>query len=309
MKTIFIHIILLISLQLAGQVQIKDDSVPPRYYIEQGEVVYEFKKSREDSSNQNEIYIKDFDDFNVYEVIESGRVEDWSSDGWFMRKINEFTYQLRKKLEDFTDQFNYNQKYYLHRDYWLEPTSELDLINENVSGLNLIDEQGNSTFELKDYLDANKVILAGSFNNWSEEELSMKSDRGGWTLTLDLPPGIHEYKFIVDGEWMHDPQNELLIENQHHTFNSILLIGQMVQFHLSDLERAKKVFLAGSFNNWEPQTIPLTKSSDGWIGTIPLPPGKHYYKFVVDGEWILDPHNDLKQKDRHGIFNSVMIVY
>ena len=31
------------------------------------------------------------------------------------------------------------------------------------------------------------------------------SDRGEFSATLELPEGRHEYKFIVDGEWMHDP--------------------------------------------------------------------------------------------------------
>ena len=29
--------------------------------------------------------------------------------------------------------------------------------------------------------------------------------REDFTLILDLPEGTHEYKFFVDGQWLHDP--------------------------------------------------------------------------------------------------------
>ena len=50
---------------------------------------------------------------------------------------------------------------------------------------------------------------------------------------------------------------------------------------------AKAVFVAGAFNNWKPDAAPLRPHlpSGEWTGTLPLPPGRHEYKFVVDGQW------------------------
>lgn len=50
---------------------------------------------------------------------------------------------------------------------------------------------------------------------------------------------------------------------------------------------ATTVFVAGTFNNWRPDATPLRRhtSTGNWTGTLPLPPGRHEYKFVIDGQW------------------------
>jgi len=70
------------------------------------------------------------------------------------------------------------------------------------------------------------------------------------------------------------------------------------------------VFLAGSFNQWNPQAHPLGETSvSGLFKTqIVLPPGKHEYKFVVNGEWQVDPNcTDFAPNDL-GTPNSVISV-
>ena len=54
---------------------------------------------------------------------------------------------------------------------------------------------------------AETVVLAGDFNGWSITAHTMKRGRDKtWTIELDLPPGRHEYKFLVNGnEWWNDP--------------------------------------------------------------------------------------------------------
>ncbi len=54
--------------------------------------------------------------------------------------------------------------------------------------------------------------------------------------------------------------------------------------------RAQSVFVAGTFNDWNPKTIPLHREMDGhWKTTLPLTPGHHEFKFIVDGEWCCEP--------------------
>lgn len=49
---------------------------------------------------------------------------------------------------------------------------------------------------------ANDVFVAGTFNDWNPKSHPLKrSGDGHWALTLDLPPGRYEYKFIIDGQW------------------------------------------------------------------------------------------------------------
>ncbi|MDD5254987.1 MAG: glycogen-binding domain-containing protein [Candidatus Omnitrophica bacterium] len=53
---------------------------------------------------------------------------------------------------------------------------------------------------------------------------------------------------------------------------------------------AKKVSIAGSFNNWDAKKNTAKKDSKGnWSVKLSLKPGRHEYKFVVDGNWTSDP--------------------
>ncbi|MCZ2078643.1 MAG: glycogen-binding domain-containing protein [Bryobacterales bacterium] len=53
---------------------------------------------------------------------------------------------------------------------------------------------------------------------------------------------------------------------------------------------AKAVFLAGTFNNWDPANIPMRQISEGeWTAELELAPGRYEYKFIVDGVWCCQP--------------------
>jgi 1,4-alpha-glucan branching enzyme len=55
-------------------------------------------------------------------------------------------------------------------------------------------------------------------------------------------------------------------------------------------ETAKAVFLAGSFNNWDPKATPMKRNRRGeWAVSLSLGHGRYEYKFVVDGEWCCEP--------------------
>lgn len=59
---------------------------------------------------------------------------------------------------------------------------------------------------------AQRVELVGNFNNWMPGAAVMRGPdaTGRWTLQLRLPPGRHEYQFLVDGRiWQTDPQAPL----------------------------------------------------------------------------------------------------
>ena len=49
---------------------------------------------------------------------------------------------------------------------------------------------------------------------------------------------------------------------------------------------AREVFLAGTFNNWETNTLALERDKTGnWSVELSLPPGEYRYRLVVDGQW------------------------
>jgi hypothetical protein len=54
---------------------------------------------------------------------------------------------------------------------------------------------------------------------------------------------------------------------------------------------AKRVFLAGDFNNWNPEVEEMVKEGDTFEWSLFLVAGKYHYRFVVDGQWVNDPDN------------------
>jgi len=53
------------------------------------------------------------------------------------------------------------------------------------------------------------VTIAGSFNDWSAVANPLVRDADGrsWRMTLDLPPGVYRYRFVLNGDsWVIDPQ-------------------------------------------------------------------------------------------------------
>ncbi|MEZ5398810.1 MAG: glycogen-binding domain-containing protein [Bryobacteraceae bacterium] len=56
---------------------------------------------------------------------------------------------------------------------------------------------------------------------------------------------------------------------------------------------ASTVFLAGTFNDWNPEATPMSRNDSGeWTVTLELVPGRYEYKFVVDGQWCCEPGCD-----------------
>lgn len=55
---------------------------------------------------------------------------------------------------------------------------------------------------------ASTVTLAGEFNGWNTTSHPLERQAEDlWVLEMDLPPGRHEYKFLVDGQqWWNDPE-------------------------------------------------------------------------------------------------------
>lgn len=72
---------------------------------------------------------------------------------------------------------------------------------------------------------------------------------------------------------------------------------------------ATRVSLVGDFNGWNASTMPMRRSADGhaWLLEVPLPPGRHVYAFVVDGDVTADPAAP-RAGDDFGVPSSVILV-
>jgi 1,4-alpha-glucan branching enzyme len=58
------------------------------------------------------------------------------------------------------------------------------------------------------------VQLVGDFTQWQERPINLRKGMDGvWRTTVELPPGTHHYRFLVDGQWQDDPQCVLRTPN------------------------------------------------------------------------------------------------
>ena len=73
---------------------------------------------------------------------------------------------------------------------------------------------------------------------------------------------------------------------------------------------AKSVQLVGDFSKWEPLEDLMVQEKENkiWKGIIPLKPGTYQYKFIVDGEWRIDPYNTEVTTSDIGVNNSTVEV-
>ncbi len=72
-----------------------------------------------------------------------------------------------------------------------------------------------------------------------------------------------------------------------------------------------KVTLAGDFNGWDPAALPISESAvpGTYFAAVPMAPGSHQYKFVIDGNtWKEDPKALEYADDGHGGKNGVVNV-
>lgn len=292
------------------------------YRIDGDEVVFTFdKRDYETVTDEKNQLRMDFGDLDIENVVVSGQFNLWSRNAWKMRQVDDYIYELRKKMSDFQDTFEWEFKFVINNNFWAEPTSEMVNISPAIDSggkylntFNLrfsqayVAENGNATFKLKDYEDADKVVLAGSFNKWNEAAFQLKKGTDGWEITLQLRPNVYQYKFIVDGEWIEDPSNPNKTINEFGGYNSLLAVQTDVEFKLYGFPNAKKVILAGDFNDWSETAYEMIKTEKGWTYPLRLTGGKYHYKFIVDGVWMTDPFNKVREYDGHGNINSVRMV-
>jgi len=72
--------------------------------------------------------------------------------------------------------------------------------------------------------EAEEVYLCGDFNQWIPGSLPMirNGDDHWWEKRLVLEPGRYEYKFIVNGVWIHNPDAPENVPNVHGSLNSVV---------------------------------------------------------------------------------------
>jgi 1,4-alpha-glucan branching enzyme len=72
-----------------------------------------------------------------------------------------------------------------------------------------------------------KVYLGGTFNDWDylKYPLGEASGDGVFVIVCMIAPGVHEYKFHVNGTWVLDRQNPRLCQNTFGSLNNVLEVS------------------------------------------------------------------------------------
>lgn len=72
---------------------------------------------------------------------------------------------------------------------------------------------------------------------------------------------------------------------------------------------ARRVCLAGTFNQWNHEVYPLKKDRSGkWTTALTLPPGRYEYRYFVDGAWENDQRPVECVPNAFGSWNCVITV-
>jgi chromosome partitioning protein len=72
---------------------------------------------------------------------------------------------------------------------------------------------------------ATDVRVTGSFTGWSYEGVPLdRGEDGSWSRVIEIPSGSYEYRFILDGVWVKDPNNLESTLNEFGQENSVVVV-------------------------------------------------------------------------------------
>lgn len=195
------------------------------------------------------------------------------------------------------------------RDWFEDPQNKNKMPNEFYNQFNSVITIGNPyVFKLDGFLSASKVNLIGSFNFWKKNELIMTRTSDGWEMPYVLGHGNYEFRFIVDGKEETDSKYYSTIKGQDGKSNNLLVIAPNYTFQTKAFKNAKSVSVSGDFNGWNKNGFSLSKEENQWKLTLNLVPGKHLYKYIVDGQWLKDPDNHLWEQNEFSTGNSILWI-
>jgi hypothetical protein len=279
------------------------------YSIKNGRMYIQMEKGLKEAAVDSFVTQFDLQDLDLKKFIKTNITDSLQKLGWKVEVNNESFFIISKAFEPFGNINNsIDRMIFADKPNPLFPATDNGItfgINKFKNKNPFAVEDSVVTFFLRGNKNANRVTLAGSFNDWNPDKLLMNRTDSGWIAYVKLGPGKYWYKFIIDGNWTTDTDNQLKENDGLGNINSVFYRSNTV-FTLNGFTNARKVFLAGSFDNWKPNDLLMMKTSTGWVLPLYLAEGTHTYKFVVDGKWMRDENNPEKLHDGNGDFNSVI---
>jgi 1,4-alpha-glucan branching enzyme len=176
-------------------------------------------------------------------------------------------------------------------------------------------------FTFKPDRTVKSVMVSGEFDNWRKPHPMFRNENGVYFFIFDradrrglvIDAGRYRYRFLVDGMWIPDPANGRRAYDPKGTELSYFVVEKPLFNHMKNPYRlegntyvfyfrsptAHSVYLVGTFNHWNPYSLPLSRNAAGiWEVEVDITPGKHAYRFLVDGRYEKDPMGKTVGLDR-----------
>jgi hypothetical protein len=152
----------------------------------------------------------------------------------------------------------------------------------------------------------------------------MRNDHGVFFCVVPVPTGEREvlYRIVTDGLWMSDPANpdtvpdgrglrlsRIAIPKEREAKNPIRISRTTARWSLCIKARPGSVSIEGSFNAWDPFMYELSEKTPGSYSIrLRLPEGRHYYRFIINGNPLPDTRNLQRAIDASGREVSEIII-
>jgi hypothetical protein len=163
--------------------------------------------------------------------------------------------------------------------------------------------------------DLEDVRVTGSFIDWDPEGIKMLRKEGDvWSAVIPISPGNYLYKFYIDGKWGPDPDVKKKAPDGMGGFATPLIVKSKVKDSvgikfLLHRPEADDVRVTGTFTGWDDEGIRMAKDEKGtWSTMAYLAPGRHLYRFYIDGKWVPDPDVDEHVPDGMGGYATEFTV-
>ena len=104
-----------------------------------------------------------------------------------------------------------------------------------------------------------------------------------------------------------EAQSDTVSAEAPSLIDSVKSLSREIRFAV-DAPAAKDIYIVGDFNHWKmDEKSRLSRGSDGkWEKNLGLSSGRYKYKFVIDGEWVLDSQNSERVQNAFGTFDSII---
>jgi 1,4-alpha-glucan branching enzyme len=72
---------------------------------------------------------------------------------------------------------------------------------------------------------ARDVRVTGDFSDWTLKGIQLSNDdHGKWRTLLSLPPGVYEYRLLIDGLWADHPEAHKRVPNPFGSQNCVMVV-------------------------------------------------------------------------------------